>query len=445
MPKVVEVPGVGNVEFPDSMNDEQVSAAIRAQSSGGAEKPGILSDVGDTLKQYWDKINPVSGAQSVAQAVTHPIDTAKAYGEQNAKLADAAKESFKKGEYSQALRHTLSYFLNGIPGIGSALDEAGNKAGAGDIKGAIADTAALATNIAGPKITEAVAPVVSRAVGSAAKATGEATAQRLMKSAIKPGPADVPEWRDIPMVLNTALKNEIPVTEAGANKLQALVADYAQKTKAAVDARALAGYTVDPGAVASRLDQINTASALPEKEVASVNKAKAAFLARKGGQPIPFDVAQEEKQGSYRKVGSTYGERSAIENESEKNLARGLMEEIHNQAPEVAQLDAKTSEFLSLQPALERAVRRAGNSDVIDLKGAAEVGAGGGLGLVARVLDYPGIKSKLAIAINKGSQRTAAPLSMAQSAAKAAAVLNQLSILSRGETDQQQPSGTGAK
>jgi hypothetical protein len=108
--------------------------------------------VGDTLKQYWDKINPVTQAQGVASMVEHPIDTVKSYGAQTGQLFEKAKESFQKGNYTEGVRHALSYFLNGIPGLGSALDEAGNKAGSGDVNGAIADTAALATQIAAGKI-----------------------------------------------------------------------------------------------------------------------------------------------------------------------------------------------------------------------------------------------------------------------------------------------------
>lgn len=54
MPKVVEIPGVGNVEFPDSMNDEQISAAIRqkikpaapASTESGMLETGVQA-VGD--------------------------------------------------------------------------------------------------------------------------------------------------------------------------------------------------------------------------------------------------------------------------------------------------------------------------------------------------------------------------------------------------------------
>lgn len=120
-----------------------------------------LDDVRDTVKQYWDKINPVTQAQGVASQVQHPLDAAKSYGQANQQLADKAEASFKSGDYAGGVRHSLSYLLNGIPGLGSALDEAGNKSGSGDYKGAVADTAALATNLlaakVGPKVLDAAA------------------------------------------------------------------------------------------------------------------------------------------------------------------------------------------------------------------------------------------------------------------------------------------------
>ncbi len=150
-----------------SRSVDYAALAEQARKSPETEKPGMLSDIGETLSQFWDKVNPVTGAQGIVHAVTNPGETIKGYGESNAKLLAAAKESLKKGEYSQALRHTLGYALNAIPGVGSAIDEAGNKAGAGDYKGAIADTAALATNLVGPQIAEGAAGMAGRAASLA--------------------------------------------------------------------------------------------------------------------------------------------------------------------------------------------------------------------------------------------------------------------------------------
>ena len=117
---------------------------------------GFMSDVADTLHQYWGHIASIP--QDISNLVTtDPRKTASAYGEQNAKLAGAAMDAFHRGDYGVGVAHTLNYFLNGIPGVGALLDQAGNKANAGDVKGAIADTAFLATQLlAGAKAPEIV-------------------------------------------------------------------------------------------------------------------------------------------------------------------------------------------------------------------------------------------------------------------------------------------------
>lgn len=50
MPQLVEVPGYGQVEFPDDMNDEQITAAIRKNMMAPkTEKPSTLTDIGRGL------------------------------------------------------------------------------------------------------------------------------------------------------------------------------------------------------------------------------------------------------------------------------------------------------------------------------------------------------------------------------------------------------------
>jgi hypothetical protein len=172
------------------------SAGPWTKYANSAPAPSWLDDVRDTVKQYWDKVNPISQAQGVADIAQHPLDAAKSYGAANQQLAQKAEDAFKAGNYAEGVRHSLSYLLNGIPGMGSALDEAGNKAGSGDAKGAIADTAALATNLlaakVGPKVVSAaaqpgaipaaLAKVAPDALTAAVKAGGKDIAAGALKT-----------------------------------------------------------------------------------------------------------------------------------------------------------------------------------------------------------------------------------------------------------------------
>lgn len=146
-----------------------------------------LDDVGDTVKQYWDKVNPAAQARGVADAIAHPVDAVKGYLASNQALAAKADDAFKSGNYVDAGRHALSYVLNAIPGLGSALDEAGNKSASGDYKGAIASTAALATNLLAAKLGPGALDAAARPEVGAAVSRAMAPA----KAAVKAGAGDV--------------------------------------------------------------------------------------------------------------------------------------------------------------------------------------------------------------------------------------------------------------
>jgi hypothetical protein len=118
------------------------------QSSSG----GGGFSIPEILKQYVSQVNPATMVASAAHAVTNPSETWQGYTASNADLAAKAEAAFKKGNYTEGVRHSLGYLLNGIPGLGAAIDRAGDKAQSGDTNGAIADTAALATQIAAPQI-----------------------------------------------------------------------------------------------------------------------------------------------------------------------------------------------------------------------------------------------------------------------------------------------------
>jgi hypothetical protein len=89
--------------------------------------------------------NAVAGA---ARATAHPLDAAKGYASTNQDLLNRSHEALSRGDYPSAVRHAVSYFLNGIPGVGEAIDRAGDKAANGNVRGAITDAAALASQLA---------------------------------------------------------------------------------------------------------------------------------------------------------------------------------------------------------------------------------------------------------------------------------------------------------
>jgi hypothetical protein len=151
-PKIVDVPNLGHVEFPGSMTDDQISEAIRKHQSAEPGNHGFLEGAQHAVGEWWNQVNPIKAVQGMADVAAHPIDAIKAYGAANSHLADKAKESFQKGDYAEGLRHSLGYLLNGLPGVGSTIDEAGDKAHAGDLPGALGETAGFATMALAPEL-----------------------------------------------------------------------------------------------------------------------------------------------------------------------------------------------------------------------------------------------------------------------------------------------------
>lgn len=127
-------------------------AALAEKARSGSQNTNFADDVGETFGQYWAQVNPNTQAEGIVAPLTHPSDTYHAYVQQQEDLLSKSIDAFKNGSYSEGARHGLMYILNGIPGVGALLDRAGTKAGTGDYKGAIADTAALATYLAEGKL-----------------------------------------------------------------------------------------------------------------------------------------------------------------------------------------------------------------------------------------------------------------------------------------------------
>lgn len=136
-------------------------------SGGAGQDPDSF---GNALREYGRKMNPLALGQAINDAVTSPRATAKGYGAQNESLADQAVKSFREGDYTGAARHSIAYLLNGIPGLGAAIDEVGNKLRDGKPKEATADMAALVSQL----YLGAKAPEILNGAGAAASNTPDA-------------------------------------------------------------------------------------------------------------------------------------------------------------------------------------------------------------------------------------------------------------------------------
>ena len=358
-------------------------------------------------------LNPFSqeGRQAAAQLVYHPMDTARAALDAQGRLYQASRESFQNKDYINGVRHAISYL---IPVLGPAIDEAGNKAGQGQVAEGLGEATGIGVNAA---LTTKGFQQTPAPVETPPKPTVSARATELYRTALKRGVKTTEDVADVRQMAETGLQYKIPVSEAGVQKLQGLIADTEKKVQAATGRAVQQGVTVNKYKVASRLSaQAAKASeqATPQADLAAISKTGNEFLEAQPTE-IPADVAQRTKQGTYRAVGEkAYGELQTASKEAQKNLARGIREELAAQIPEIADLTPEQGKMLDLDGALEKAVNKQANlqgsifrETVAGVSARALTGSDA-LGVVAGVLRHvwgdPEFRSKLAIAINRAQQ-----------------------------------------
>lgn len=426
----------------------KISAALHAnaQATGtlptGAQEPSTAKLYGEAL------MNPIgSGAhpqgivggaeqvggraiQALSAPLLHPIQTVEGLG-------SLANEISPIGDHSQPgpIQSRITQFGQDWKKSPSLALE--NAAGdiAGMVEGGRVGSAALG------KVADIAPQVAGRAL-----LLGKTPAEAY-ESALKPSTTLSPAERSA--MIQTGLKEQVPVSKAGVQKIGDLINDLNQDIKDQISADP--NRPIDPNKVATRADIAkakfaNQVNAQPDLDAIAASRQQ--FLREQGAKPgkpaIPpqptglLDAqgnpimtggtpatpptpappmkatdAQTMKQGTYSVLRGKYGEQGSASTEAQKALARGLKEEIANQFPEIDKLNSTESRLLDLQPVLERAVNRISNHQLIGIGtpvagAAADAIAGPGVGKVAMVmkavLDNPNVKSRLAISLSKGAK-----------------------------------------
>lgn len=98
------------------------------------------------IKEWWNS-GPAGALKGTAAAIRDPKAVVSGALDQNSELLKRAKDAYGKGDYIGAAAHTLNYALNGIPGLGYSLDDAGTDFKNGDIAAGTGKTLGLATNM----------------------------------------------------------------------------------------------------------------------------------------------------------------------------------------------------------------------------------------------------------------------------------------------------------
>jgi len=237
------------------------------------------------------------------------------------------------------------------------------------------DTSGPVRNALGYGVHEVVnqlpvlAGIKAPAAAAATKAAGTQLGRDVMQSALKPPLASL-QTGSAARAIDTLLDEGINVTKGGAEKLRARVElindnikDHIQNSPA----------VVDKNAVTSRMqglvDKFRKQVA-PLSDVASIQKVWNEFMDHPliNGDTIPVKVAQEMKQGTYKALGSkAYGELKGAEIEAQKEIARGLKDEIAKAVPAVRELNAEESSLLNALSLVERRALISANKNPIGL------------------------------------------------------------------------------
>lgn len=434
--------------------------ALAAQHGGSsaAAQPAAAP----TAPSYWETLtNPVgSGAheqgalggieqvggqaiKTMAQPILHPLDTATG-------ALKTATGALKAGAYLMGHGMGVQMPEEWNPGKPIVEKYLQDKDAGGH---ALAIENLLGQGIGTVEGGRAMSPVIAKAASVLPTAAGRValigkTPEAAYESALKPSTTLSPAERTA--AIQTGLKESIPVSKGGLEKIGSLIDDLNQKI--ATEIRNDPNRPIDPNAVATRADAAkakfaNQVNAQPDLN--AIEASRQQFLNEQGAQPgtpgtaprptglldaqgnpimsqgtpatppqpappMGATDAQAMKQGTYRVLRGKFGEQGSASVEAQKSLARGLKEEIATQFPEISKLNATESQLLDLQPLLERAVNRISNRDAVGIgspiAGTAAAAmtkstlAGGAVTVLKSVLDNPAIKSRLAIAVSKGAK-----------------------------------------
>ena len=218
-------------------------------------------------------------------------------------------------------------------------------------------------------------------------------------------------------VVETGLKEGIVISKSGLNKARGIMETIGDDIGRVIDTGIAEGKTILKKDIAPYANELKDyfknvlGGSDLIKQVDSFTKKYIDDLPN----VIPIKQAQEIKQATQQFVSKYYNRESPIKFEVQKQLARGLKEEIAKQVPEIANLNSRDMKLFALDDALEAALKRMGNkeiitlSDIVSFGGGAVTGGKASAGVAAtilyRLLKNPSFTSSRAIFYDRLSKQ----------------------------------------
>ena len=199
--------------------------------------------------------------------------------------------------------------------------------------------------------------------------------ESLMQSAIKPTAADLRTGKAKqaiqtmleegvnPTMQRTIFGRGLDTLKEKVGSLNNQIADIIQNSKGNVSKASVLSYLDDLERKA--MQQVN-----PANDLNAIQKVRDEFISHPlaQGQTIPVQLAQKLKSGTYKAVGAkSYGELGSTATEAQKQLARGLKEEIAIAEPSVSALNAQESSLINALNVSERRALQQLNNNPMSL------------------------------------------------------------------------------
>ena len=381
MPQIIDIPGQGEVEFPDGMTDAQIVAAIKKLSApkpapeeslpkriaGGAIEP-LLTMASGMLS------TPAAGIAGLATGAAQDLglDNVPLFGalvpkESPADVVRGVQSRFTYEPQTQGGKDALSFIGAPFEVLEKGADWAGGKVT--DVTGSPLTGAQTKAALSIIPALMAAKGVPKSAMPSPLKAM-RSSAETLMTGALKPK-TKLGLSGDGLKAVRTMLDENANVSHAGAEKLQRKTAALEAKGD---DLIANSNATVDPSKVAKYLDDTRSkfgTSSIPQPHLAAIDEVAQLFADNpllKGKKQVPARLAVDIKKGDYKVLGdSAYGELGAAREAALKDLARGWKEESGASVPGLAETTSAQSQLINAIKAIKERAAVEGNKNPIGM------------------------------------------------------------------------------
>ncbi len=459
MPKRIEVPGQGIVEFPDSMSDADIEKAIKGsfqpqkaqpavtlgkglseEEQFAAENPNLagLVGVGKGFKQLGLNIPGSAGqfAGNIFQALRHPIQTGKAVGKLG--LGGIQKlipgEQGLEKEFEQAIGSITEPFTSLEKFSETAIEDpfriASDIAALGTGAGAILRGAGAVGKVGAlSKAGQAVGQVsrVLDPVGALGATARKLSSKRRTNSLVKTA-LSLPKKKGIEKIDDLAeafLQSDLTVSREALKSLDGKISQLNKAVNDIVDTSTDLGVRIKTGDIVNAIDDLvadANRQGLKMPDLKRLKKLRDDFKAQHGAILTPSQV-QEIKVGLNKgfvpDLESRIGQVTKKFDDKIRRQAKLQLEEIH---PELKGLNKDLGVSIELREAIEEALIKAEKRQVpvsglvagglagsIVGAGTGSVGAALGSGvafagasiLIDRVLKSPNVQIAVARALHK--------------------------------------------